>query len=501
MKKSFLISLFTVMTFTVLSQPPQKLSYQAVIRGLSGELVTNKPVGMQISILQVLSTDTTAVFVERHNPTTNANGLATFQIGGGTRINGFFSTIDWNTGLYFLKTETDPDGGDSYTITGTSQLLSVPYALYTKEAEKLKLPFSASIADSNNYAFRITNSASSAINVTSTATAGTRYAMYAETRSVDDGTAAVRAVTIGEEGFTYGVFASSRSRSGRGVSGIASSLTGETYGVRGDSYSSDGVGVYGYAGSETGKTTGVFGASNSPSGRGIYGICYPATGSGYGIYGVVNSPDAYSGFFKGGRFHVEGNVGIGTETPFAKLDVDGQVRIRGGNPGEGKVLTSDAAGRASWEPVPAPTVNHICFEVKLTRSYELPLMKTAHKINFSSGAMVWENRGNAFSTTTSTFTVPEAGIYSFRGAIQFEDITSGQLIYAVLKAGGKNYYGSRKYSNGNLEMVDINLTIYLDQDETVELYGFTGGSIPPGTVSGNTQDENAFTFFSGARVR
>ncbi|NLA50249.1 MAG: hypothetical protein GX876_12420 [Bacteroidales bacterium] len=490
MKKIITLSTIVFLIANVFAQPPQIFSYQAVVRNSAGELVSGKPVGIQFSILQG-SESGTAVYVERHTVTTNANGLATTNVGNGAVVSGNFSEIDWSAANYFIKTEIDPAGGDTYTITGTSLLMSVPYALYSKtskNAEKLILPYSASIAHSD-YAFKITNSASSAL--------------YAETRSPDVGTIAIRgsAITGGASGTTSGVSGSSDSKAGRGVSGSANSPTGSTTGVYGVSSSSEGVGTWGYAQSETGYTTGVYGASNSPSGKGIYGICYPATGTGYGVCGTVNSPDAYSGFFKGGRFHVDGNVGIGTTTPNAKLDVDGQVRIRGGNPGTGKVLTSDAGGRASWEPVPAPTVNHICFEVKLTTSYELPLMKTARKIDFSSGAMVWENRGNAFNTTTSTFTVPEAGIYSFRGAIHFEDITSGQLIYAVLKAGGKNYYGSRKNSNGSSEMVDIDLTIYLDQDETVELYGFTGGSIPPGTVSGNTQDENAFTFFSGARVR
>jgi hypothetical protein len=72
--------------------------------------------------------------VETQTPTTNTNGLASIEIGVGTVVSGNFSTIDWSNGPYFIKTETDPIGGVSYTITGTSQLLSVPYALYAKSA-------------------------------------------------------------------------------------------------------------------------------------------------------------------------------------------------------------------------------------------------------------------------------------------------------------------------------------------------------------------------------
>jgi hypothetical protein len=61
--------------------------------------------------------------------------LLTIEIGAGVQLTGTFSDIDWAEGPYFLKTETDPSGGTTYTITGTSQLLSVPYALHAKTAE------------------------------------------------------------------------------------------------------------------------------------------------------------------------------------------------------------------------------------------------------------------------------------------------------------------------------------------------------------------------------
>jgi hypothetical protein len=73
--------------------------------------------------------------VETQTTNTNANGLVTLEIGSGTIVSGTFSGIDWSNGSYFIKTETDPTGGTSYTITGTSQILSVPYAIYSKIAK------------------------------------------------------------------------------------------------------------------------------------------------------------------------------------------------------------------------------------------------------------------------------------------------------------------------------------------------------------------------------
>jgi len=141
MKKllSILVSVF--FAAIVFAQAPEKMSYQSVIRNNDNQLVTNQQVGMQISILHG-SIDGTASYVETQNPTTNANGLVSIEIGNGTTVSGSFSNIDWSSGLYFIKTETDPSGGTNYTITGTSQLLSVPFALQSNSAEKLNSGFS-----------------------------------------------------------------------------------------------------------------------------------------------------------------------------------------------------------------------------------------------------------------------------------------------------------------------------------------------------------------------
>jgi uncharacterized protein (TIGR02145 family) len=107
------------------------MSYQAVIRNASNALVVSTQIGMQITVLK----DANPVYVETHTPTTNANGLVNIEIGAGSVVTGTFSAIDWSTGTYYLKTETDPSGGVNYTaIVGTSQLLSAPYALYAKSS-------------------------------------------------------------------------------------------------------------------------------------------------------------------------------------------------------------------------------------------------------------------------------------------------------------------------------------------------------------------------------
>src|SRR6056297_1191415 len=103
MKKLFTILATVLLTASVFAQSPEKLSYQAVIRDASDNLITDTEVGMQISILQG-SESGTEVYVETQTPTTNANGLVSIEIGSGTIVSGNFVTIDWANDTYFIKT-------------------------------------------------------------------------------------------------------------------------------------------------------------------------------------------------------------------------------------------------------------------------------------------------------------------------------------------------------------------------------------------------------------
>ncbi|HET9056704.1 MAG TPA: hypothetical protein VFN30_07645 [Chitinophagaceae bacterium] len=133
MNKFFIFLFSLLITVRSISQIPQKMSYQAIVRNSSNQLVTNRTVGMKISILQG-STTGLSVYAETQSPTTNINGLISIEIGSGIVISGNFSTINWANGPYFIKTETDPNGGNNYSISGVSQLLSVPFALYAERA-------------------------------------------------------------------------------------------------------------------------------------------------------------------------------------------------------------------------------------------------------------------------------------------------------------------------------------------------------------------------------
>jgi len=134
MKKQLLTTIAAfALTFLSFGQAPQAFKYQAVIRDASNLILNNQAVGMQLIIHQG-SAGGTAVYTETFAPTTNAYGLVNLQIGTGTTSD-VFAAIDWANGPYYIETAADLTGGTSYSTMGTSQLVSVPYALHAAVAD------------------------------------------------------------------------------------------------------------------------------------------------------------------------------------------------------------------------------------------------------------------------------------------------------------------------------------------------------------------------------
>jgi hypothetical protein len=134
MKTSFFFTLICALCLTAMAQAPQAFKYQAVARNTSGEVLVSKSVMFKISILQG-SVSGPVVYSELHSRTTNGFGLVDLEIGNGTFQSGTFLGINWGVSTYFVKVEMDPAGGIAFQTMGTSQLLSVPYALYAKDVQ------------------------------------------------------------------------------------------------------------------------------------------------------------------------------------------------------------------------------------------------------------------------------------------------------------------------------------------------------------------------------
>lgn len=248
MKKILL--LFWILTgfFMGLSQAPEKMSYQAVMRNGSGQLLVNQGIAVKVSILQG-SPAGAAVYSERLTGNTNANGLISLEIGTGTVLTGTFATIDWPTGSYYLKTETDPAGGTSYTIVGTSQLLSVPYAMYAKSAG----------GGGGSFAIPYTTTVNNASTLFSLINDGDGTSVEGVNNTATSNISAVRGIV-----------------SSASPGGFSSAVRGINNGTGGL-----GVGVYG---SQAGSGWGVYGTT--PNGLGVYGN---SSGNGYGVYANSNT--------------------------------------------------------------------------------------------------------------------------------------------------------------------------------------------------------------------
>ena len=131
-KVIFAVAAFIALSFTSYGQAPEGFKYQAVVRDASNLIITNQGVGMQIIIHQGSVTGT-AVYTETFATTSNGYGLVNLEIGTGTSSDDF-STIDWSAGPFYIETLADLSGGTTYSSMGTSQLMSVPYALYAKSS-------------------------------------------------------------------------------------------------------------------------------------------------------------------------------------------------------------------------------------------------------------------------------------------------------------------------------------------------------------------------------
>jgi len=328
--KKFIALVFLLLTnFLLQAQAPEGVNYQAVIRDNLGSPIENTIVGVKITIYQN-TTSGNLVFEESFTPNTNAFGLVNFIIGQGNLISGDFSLIDWSSGPYFLEISADIDGGVNYEDIGSQELMSVPYALYAKTAGNGPQGEQGSPGN---------DGADGAQGIQ-----GEQGPQGIQGDPGPTGADGVQGIQ-GDQGI-QGEQGPQGAQGDPGPTGAngAQGIQGEqgTQGIQGDSGDDGAQGIQGDQGiqGEQGPQ-GIQGDSGDDGAQGIQGD--QGIQGEQGIQGVTGNdgllPDGTSigntTFWNGSEWVVNdgnlfndgGNVGVGTVTPSAKLEVSGDIAI------------------------------------------------------------------------------------------------------------------------------------------------------------------------------
>lgn len=301
--KQFILSLSLLCSVMIASaQAPQKLNYQGIARNGSGTALASTNLGLRLTVHD-LTASGAVLYQETHTPTTNAYGLYNVAIGTGTVVTGTFNTIDWANGDKYLQVEIDPAGGTTYADAGTTQLLSVPYALQANKAAKatlFQLPYYDSLTSGSTLLNIESNGSGTPIVGGSLGTTGSLSGVKGTAASTSNGSGATGGVTgvLGEVTPTT-------------PGGYSAGLRGINRGTGGT-----GIGVIGY---------------QAGSGWGVYG----ETPSGFGVYGITTNNSAASAGVRGETFSTNG---IAVEAKYSgtgvgvALEIDnGAIRLAGTN--------------------------------------------------------------------------------------------------------------------------------------------------------------------------
>jgi len=393
MKKILLLmTMVLLLTAEGFSQAPGILNYQGVARNSVGNVLVNQNISLRLTIRNLTAAGA-VVYQESRAVTTNPFGLFNVQLGspGASGVSGTIAGVNWAVGDKYIQVEIDPNGGSSFINIGTAQLASVPYSLFATTAGDLILPFNKTQND-NGTLFKITNSGtnsgSTALEGLTNSTAGNANAIIGTVTSTAPGgfSAGVRGINNGTAGLGIGVYGS-QAGSGWGVYGITPTGIGvngaSTSGTGVFGLSTSGTGVYGTSSTGNG---GLFEVTNSASTADALRATTAGTGASWAIRGISSGSNGaglfqqtnatntsnnlqsnQAGLGRAGLFNstnaastanaVDINVaGTGYGLRIAStngapraLQTVGALQLTGINEGANRLLTSDAAGNATWQ--------------------------------------------------------------------------------------------------------------------------------------------------------
>ena len=137
MKNNLLLLLLFCLPFGLQAQTHDGMYFQGAARGANGNILASTAINLRYSIHDSVANGA-VVYQETFSTTTTPQGMFSIVIGKGTPVNGTFNTINWGTNEKFVQVELSTNGGSSYTDMGTTQMMSVPYSIYSKEAGTVK---------------------------------------------------------------------------------------------------------------------------------------------------------------------------------------------------------------------------------------------------------------------------------------------------------------------------------------------------------------------------
>lgn len=373
---------------TTIAQSPNLINYQGVARDNGGNVLANQNIGVLMTIHQT-SGSGPIVTSQSHSATTNDFGLFTIQVGGGTMVSGsvLFENIDWSAGPYFLEVSIDASGGTNYTSMGTSQLLSVPYALHAENAWSLKgnegtndgVNFIGT-TDDEAFIIKVNNEQSGKIGTSthgantflgyqagkSTTTGGSNIAIGYKT--LDSNTEGERNTSVGGDAMGSNTTGSDNTAIGYGT--MLWNSVGESNTAIGRSamYYNE-TGWYNTAVGANSLRSNEDGWSNTAVGfealySNTFGTNNTVLGTRAGFNNSLGSGNVFLGQRAGynetgsDKLYID-NSDATSPLIYGEFDTDllainGTLRVNDGTQADGSVLTSDASGNASWQaPVTA----------------------------------------------------------------------------------------------------------------------------------------------------
>lgn len=466
------------------------MTYQAVVRNAGNALVANTVVGVRLSIIQTTATGT-VVYAETHSPTTNINGLVTFNIGAGAATSGFYFLIDWANGPYYLKTEIDPAGGTNYSISNIAQFMSVPYAQFAYKSADSGWGFTGNdilegnfIGTTNNFnlIFKRNNVNSGFIGLQNVALG--RFALNATNPGNFNVAIGADALPINTGSFNVATgFESQQSN----VGGIGNTSYGFTSlkANTSESYNTA-IGFEALKNATGGQNTAIgwdalinlsTGGGNIGIGR-FAAVATPTANNQLSIANVIYGTDMGNTTL--------GKIGIGVPVPTERLEVDGKTKTTNlqvtAGAGINKVLTSDATGNATWQNSNANT------GISVRKSFSQTIPNAVDtKIDFSTEIT---DDGNAFDATTDEWTVQSNGFYHAYASMSFLSIPVNQTVVLSIYVNGTLVKFKRAIVSAS-ENFDISLDLKLITNDKVTVYVYqTSGS---GAVLSSSIDSVYFT--------